>query len=48
MRLILSLFFFGLVAFVSYRSCLEVFLITYATEKFGMNLESAAQLLALL
>ena len=42
------MFFFGLVAFVSYRSCLEVFLATYATEKFGMNLESAAQLLALL
>ncbi len=48
MRLILSLFIFGLVAVISYRSALEPFLTTYATGKYGIGLESAAQLLALL
>jgi len=47
MRLIVLIFIFGLVHVISYRG-LTPFLTTYTTRKFGLSLESAAQLLSLM
>lgn len=47
MKLMLLLFFFGFIHVISFRG-LTPFLTTYATEKYSVSLESAAQLLSLL